>query len=157
MLTLRLSDFSEDDCREAAAIFAEYADTLGFSLEFQHFDAELEDLRALYGPPAGCLILAEDGPGIVAGAVALKCLPEPGVCEMKRLYVRPTFRKTGLGKQLAEAVIAEARAKGYHTLKLDSLKTMTPALGLYERLGFRPTAPYVFNPLPDAVYLSLSL
>lgn len=156
MIALRLSDFSEHDCREAAAIFAEYAETLGFSLDFQRFDAELEDLKALYGPPGGCLILAEDE-GAVAGAVALKPLSEPGVCEMKRLYVRPAFRKTGLGRQLAEALITEARAKGYHTLKLDSLKTMTPALALYERLGFRPTAPYVFNPLPDAVYLALSL
>ncbi|MFT4033102.1 MAG: GNAT family N-acetyltransferase [Siphonobacter sp.] len=157
MITLRKSDFSAEDVQKIRQILLEYADSLNISLDFQHFDQELADLQSLYGWPTGCIILAEDEKKQVLGCVALKPLKETGVCEMKRLYVRPGGQKKGTGRKLAEAIIDFSRKAGYHTMKLDSLKSLSSALKLYEKLGFVPTAPYVHNPHPDAVYMELIL
>jgi putative acetyltransferase len=137
------------------SLFKEYADSLGIDLCFQDFQEELATLPGSYAPPDGRLLLAfhNDQP---AGCVALRPL-EPGICEMKRLYVRPTFRSLGVGKLLAEQVISEARTVGYRRMRLDSLPSMTAALGLYRRLGFREIPPYRADPIEGAVFLELEL
>ncbi len=157
MLTLRQTDFSAADLDQIRFIFQEYADALGINLSFQNFEQELQTLAQVYGPPRGCVLLAENEHQRVVGCVAVKPLKEAGVCEMKRLYVSPSQRGTGLGRQLAEAIITFAREAEYTTMKLDSLQSLTAALRLYEQLGFVTTAPYVYNPLPEAVYLEKSL
>jgi putative acetyltransferase len=92
----------------------------------------------------------------VAGCVAFRPLAE-GVCEMKRLYVRPVFRGRGAARLLVRATIADAVAAGYRWMRLDSLATMKEAIALYESLGFRHTRPYCENPSPHAVFMELDL
>jgi GNAT superfamily N-acetyltransferase len=137
-------------------LFLEYAKSLGFSLCFQNFDKELAGLPGDYAPPEGRLLLAEFAGG-VAGCVALhKC--DAGICEMKRLYLRPQFRGKGLGRVLAEAVIAEAQKIGYERMRLDTVEpVMRDAVGLYRKLGFREIAPYRTNPMPGTLYMELKL
>jgi ribosomal protein S18 acetylase RimI-like enzyme len=138
------------------ALFEEYARSLNFSLCFQGFDQEMATFPAKYAAPSGALLLATVD-GEPAGAVAL-WQQEPGVCEMKRLYVKPQFRKLALGRQLAEAIVAEGRAMGYRAMRLDTIKSsMATARGMYERMGFREVQPYYENPMPDAVYMELAL
>jgi GNAT superfamily N-acetyltransferase len=141
----------------ARALFIEYARQLGHDLGFQHFDEELESLPAGYAAPTGCLLLAQDG-AAWPGCVAVRRLGSSRErCEMKRLYVRPSHRRTGLGRRLAEAVIERARQLGYTVMVLDTLRGMTPARTLYESLGFRETAAYYDNPLEGVVYYELRL
>ncbi|HZQ63834.1 MAG TPA: GNAT family N-acetyltransferase [Gaiellaceae bacterium] len=128
-------------------LFREYADSVGFDLAFQGFEDELADPSAVYA----AILLA---PG--RGCVALRDLGD-GVCEMKRLFVRPAARGTGLGRALAEAVIAEARRRGFRRMRLDTVPSMVEAQRLYEQLGFREIEPYRFNPIPGTRYLELEL
>jgi putative acetyltransferase len=143
------------DVAQAKALFIEYATEQKLDLCFQNFDEELATLPGAYAPPPGRLLLArhEDQ---TAGCVALRPLAE-GVCEMKRLYVRPAFRGQGCGRTLARAIVTEARQIGYALLRLDTLDSMRPALALYESLGFRRIEAYRHNPLCGAVYLELEL
>ena len=140
---------------EVRALFEEYAAALGVDLGFQGFSEELDSLPGAYAPPAGCLLLGRVG-RLPAGCVAMRALA-PGVCEIKRLYVRPDFRATGLGRRLAEAAVAAAQAKGYAAMRLDTLAAMTSARALYRSLGFRPIAAYRHNPVPGAEFLELDL
>ena len=128
---------------------------LGVDLCFQGFQEELDGLPGAYAPPDGRLLLAIDGDR-AAGCVAIMNLGD-GICEMKRLYVQPGHRGQGLGRRLAEAVIAEARAIGYRKMRLDSLTSLTEAAALYRSLGFVEISPYRYNPLPDAVFMELLL
>jgi len=138
---------------QVRGILCEYAASLDFQLCFQSFDQELAGLPGAYAPPAGrCLIAMEDGQ--IAGIVALRALEE-GACEMKRLFVRPAFRRTGLGRRLAEAIVAEARAAGYRVMRLDTVPAMQRAQRLYEGLGFKDTPPYYKNPVPGARFMEL--
>ena len=138
-------------------LFLEYANSLGFSLCFQSFDHELASLPGDYAPPRGRLLFARHHEGMAAGCVALHPL-EDGICEMKRLYVRPQFRGRGLGKRLAEHIIREARALGYQQLRLDTVEpTMREAVGMYRKMGFREVAPYRLNPIEGALYMELTL
>lgn len=141
------------------AIFREYADALGVDLCFQGFDAELAGLPGEYAAPSGHLLLALVD-GQVAGCGALRALHDAdhaNACEMKRLYVRPAFRRFGLGRRLAEALMDEARRCGYSVMLLDTLDDMEAARELYASLGFVETAPYYYNPIPGAHYLRADL
>jgi putative acetyltransferase len=146
---------------DVRAMFIEYAQSLGIDLGFQDFDRELAELPGEYNRVLGkgCLLVAtmDERP---AGVVA--CRPwhhhiENAICEMKRLYVRPDHRGTGLGEALARAVIDEARRLGYAKMRLDSLPFMEKAIRLYESLGFQRIAPYRQNPIEDSVFLELAL
>ncbi|MGA2377459.1 MAG: GNAT family N-acetyltransferase [Candidatus Sulfotelmatobacter sp.] len=141
---------------QARELFLEYAQSLGFSLCFQNFDKELAGLPGDYAPPAGRLLLAE-WEGQLAACVALHKL-EPDTCEMKRLYLRPQFRGKGIGRTLAERIIAEARQIGYRRMRLDTVEpVMKDAVAIYRKLGFKEIAPYCPNPIAGALYMELEL
>jgi putative acetyltransferase len=140
---------------EARGLFEAYAQSLNVSLCFQGFDEELAGLPGDYAAPRGRLLLGLVD-GQARGCAALRPL-EPGVCEMKRLYVRPEARGTGLGELLARRIIAEAAALGYARMRLDTLPQMEAAQALYRRLGFRPIGNYNGNPIPGAVFFELDL
>jgi GNAT superfamily N-acetyltransferase len=124
-------------------LFLEYGESLGFNTCFGGFDQELLALPGDYAPPRGCLLLAREG-GAAAGCVGVRPL-DAASCEMKRLFVRPQYRGQGLGRRLADAAIARARAAGYRRMLLDSLPTMREARTLYAALGFTACAPYYDN------------
>ena len=137
-------------------LFLEYAASLGFSLCFQNFDAELAGLPGDYAPPEGRLLLTE-WEGQLAGCGALHKL-EADICEMKRLYLRPQFRGKGLGRTMAERLIAEAREMGYRRMRLDTVgPVMKDAVAMYRRLGFKEIAPYRENPMAGTLYMELEL
>ena len=154
-LCLRQAE-SPSQIEKVRQLFLEYAQSLGFSLCFQSFDKELAGLPGDYAPPDGRLLLAEYE-GQLAGCVALHTL-EPGICEMKRLYLRPQFRGRGLGRVLAETIINEARNIGYRRMRLDTVEPiMKDAVSLYRLLGFKEIAPYRSNPIEGAMYMELAL
>ncbi len=141
---------------QARELFLEYAASLGFSLCFQNFDAELAGLPGDYAPPSGRLLLAE-WEAQLAGCGALHKL-EADVCEMKRLYLRPQFRGKGIGRVIAERLIAEARAIGYARMRLDTVgPVMKDAVAIYRKLGFKEIAPYRENPMEGTLYMELEL
>jgi putative acetyltransferase len=141
---------------QARELFFEYAQSLGFSLCFQNFDQELAGLPGDYAPPEGSLLLAERE-GQIAGCVALHKL-EADICEMKRLYLRPQFRGKGLGRVLADRIMAEARQIGYRRMRLDTVEpVMKDAVAMYRKLGFKEIAPYRANPIAGAMYMELEL
>jgi len=141
---------------QARSLFLEYGSSLGFSLCFQSFDEELKSLPGAYGPPSGRLLLARHADH-AAGCVALRNL-EAGICEMKRLYVRPADRGVGLGRMLVERVIAEARAIGYDRMRLDTIESARKdAVALYRQMGFEEIAPYSAVPIEHALWLELRL
>ena len=134
------------DAETVRRLFREYGTGLGVDLSFQDFDAELADPFGVYET-----VLIADG-----GCVALRRIDD-ATCEMKRLYVRPEERGGGLGRQLAEAIVSEAKARGYRRMLLDTLPTMTSARTLYASLGFRETEPYRYNPVAGTTFLELVL
>lgn len=144
-----------DELELVRTLFREYAAGLGADLEFQDFERELAALPGKFAPPRGRLLLAVQGEREV-GCVALREI-DAATCEMKRMYVRPQARGRGAGRLLALHLCAQARAAGYSRMWLDTLASLPDALRLYRELGFEPIAPYVYNPLPDAIYLGLEL
>lgn len=154
-----LQPANPEDWEAAREILREYAGSLNVDLCFQQFDRELAELPTEYGAPGGLMLLALVD-GAVAGSGAFRALPDsdyPDACEMKRLYVRPAFRRFGLGRLLAQALLDRASEVGYSTMLLDTLDDMEAARGLYEALGFVEIPPYYFNPIPGAHYLKADL
>lgn len=143
------------------ALCAEYAASLQYtsecaSLEHQGIDDELASLPGRYAPPAGRMLIALDPTGTPVGCVALRPL-ETGICEMKRMYIRPAVRGQGLGRELAVAIINAARETGYGAMRLDTGATMTAAASLYTSLGFRDIPPYNRDPTPGTRWMELRL
>ena len=140
----------QSDFDIARLLFLEYAETLGFSLCFQGFDEELENLPGKYGLPNGGILLAWDELDCV-GCVGLRPLSDT-VSEMKRLYLKPAYRGTGFGRLLAENILKFAIESNYSKIMLDTLSSMESAQGLYRSLGFAETVPYYHNPHPEVVF-----
>jgi len=141
----------------ARELMLEYATSLDFNLCFQGFDEEMRSLPGKYSPPSGRLLLAlwDERP---AGVIALRALAEDGLCEMKRLYVRPEFRGHGIGRILAERVIGEATEIGYARMRLDTVQgNMDRAIAMYRELGFRETIPYYNSPVGQTLFMELDL
>ena len=157
-ITLHYPD-SPELMAAAREILREYGASLNIDLCFQNFDAELAALPGDYAPPQGCLLLAfVDGELAGCGGVrALADVDYANACEMKRLYVRPAFRRFGLGRRLVQALLDEARRAGYSVLLLDTLDDMEAARGMYASLGFEEIPPYYFNPIAGAHYLKAVL
>jgi ribosomal protein S18 acetylase RimI-like enzyme len=152
---------SPEEVRSARELFEEYAAWLGFNLCFQNFEKELAELPGAYAPPDGRLFLAIKDDQI-AGCVALRKIDGgtsgDRVCEMKRLYVRPAFRGTGLGRTLAESIIEAAREVGYTHMRLDTMPgKMDRAIAMYRSFGFRKIEPYYNNPYDEVAFMELDL
>ncbi|MDO9144852.1 GNAT family N-acetyltransferase [Rhodoferax sp.] len=158
--TIQIQAFSENtDLPLVRALFTEYAGSLNIDLCFQNFDAELDALPGDYAPPRGTLVLARSGSELV-GCCAMRPLDAadyPNACEMKRLYVRPVLRGSGVGRRLAEAVMEAAQQAGYATMLLDTLSEMETARAMYQDLGFTEVPPYYYNPIEGAHYLMARL
>lgn len=152
---MRIIQVQGEHIPSVRGLFREYADSLDFDLCFQGFTEELAGLPGYYAPPEGRL-LAVELKGRLIGCVGLRKI-EPGVCEMKRLYVKPEFRGRGLGRALAEAIIEEGREAGYQRMRLDTIVTMVDAVSLYQSLGFREIEPYIFNPIEGVKYMELTI
>lgn len=143
---------------EVAAVrelFEEYATGLGIDLCFQGFAEELATLPGRYAQPSGGVWLAEVA-GTIAGCIALRSLAGDR-SEVKRLYVRPTFRGLGIGRALTQHVMAAAAALGYRWVYLDTLPSMAGAVALYRSLGFTEIKPYYQNPVPGTLFLGREL
>jgi ribosomal protein S18 acetylase RimI-like enzyme len=143
------------DIRTVRELFLEYASSLGVDLSYQGFDRELAALPGDYAAPSGTLLLLGSGPRTM-GCVAVRRFA-PGICEMKRLYVREEFRGRQLGRALAEAAVSWARRAGYRRMRLDTLPSMQGAQELYRRLGFVEIESYRFSPVPGTRFMELQL
>lgn len=148
---------SADDLADVARLFDAYAASLEVDLDYQDFAGELADLPGKYARPAGALLLARDPSGEAIGCVGMRPLSDPGVCEMKRLYVSPAGRGSGLGRALMRSVTDQARRLGYHEMRLDTLPTMAAAQGLYRQAGFEVIPPYYDTPVEGTVFMRLKL
>ena len=147
---------TEADLDATRRLFRAYVESLDFDLDFQDFEDEMAALPGPYAPPDGTILLAEveDEP---VGVVAVQPLDDEGACEMKRLYVTHEYRKQGIGRALASAIVEEARALDYDVMRLDTLASMTAARRLYRSIGFEERHAYYHNPLDDAVYMERPL
>ncbi|RTL57589.1 MAG: GNAT family N-acetyltransferase [Sphingobacteriales bacterium] len=155
---LQLVNITEegDDLDAIRHLFKEYEQELNENLCFQSFEKELNNPLYKYGPPKGVLYLAKWN-NETAGCIALTPMNEEGVCEMKRLYVRPAYRKHKIGKALVEQLLKDAIAAGYTKMKLDTLGKLQTAIQLYKNYGFKETGAYYNNPLSNVVYMEKEL
>jgi len=137
-------------------LFREYEKELDEDICFQSFDEELKDPLKKYGPPSGDLILAywEDE---IAGCIALTKMKESTACEMKRLYVKPFFRKNKIGRVLVEELLSSAKERNYEKMRLDTFLKLHAAVQLYKKFGFENISAYYNNPLPGVVYMEKQL
>jgi len=147
---------SSTDIETARELFREYETWLGMSLCFQGFEEELEGLPGKYAPPEGRLYIVEID-AVPTGCIAMRKL-EDGVCEMKRLYLRENARGHGIGNELIEKLIGDARELGYSKMRLDTYPPkMGKAVKLYESHGFRAIEPYYDNPHDGVLFMELGL
>lgn len=146
---------SEEDFASAAGLFREYAAGLDIDLSFQHFNEELQQVHEMYNQADGGIILAKNENEFIA-CVALRRFA-PNTAELKRMYVKPSFRQLGIGNVLLEKAIEMARSLSYQSICLDTLNSMLPAMQLYEKAGFRKVPAYYHNPNATAVYYELKL
>ena len=137
-------------------LFREYEKELNEDICFQSFEEEVKDPLKKYGPPSGDLMLAywDDE---VAGCIALMKMKEPGACEMKRLYVKPSFRKNKIGRLLIEDLLNSAKERDYKIMRLDTFLKLQSAMHLYQQFGFKNISPYYNNPLAGVVYMEKML
>ena len=150
-----ISALTEAHYQYARNLFVQYADTLGIDLEFQGFSRELATLPGGYAPPLGCILLAEFS-GNYVGCAALRPL-ESKICEMKRLFVIPQYRRRDIGRTLACSVIDRARQMSFEKMRLDTIESMKAAKKLYHSLNFRAIQAYCYNPLENPTYMELDL
>jgi ribosomal protein S18 acetylase RimI-like enzyme len=146
---------TDDLIAKMKKLFYEYAESLGFDLSFQNFKQEMENFPVQYSPPSGCLFVALSGNNAL-GCVGLRSF-DNGICEMKRLYVKPEARGQKIGRALAESIISAATEIGYEHMRLDTIPTMVGANRLYKTLGFQEIQPYRYNPIEGTIYLELNL
>jgi len=147
---------SGDEIATVRGIFVEYAKWIGISLEYQHFDDEVASLPGKYAPPHGRLLLARVD-GVIAGCGALRQI-DGDVCEMKRVYVRPEFRGSGIGGKIIDRLIEDARAIGYRAMRLDTIgDKMGDAIRLYRRIGFHEIAAYYEGAPASTIFMELKL
>ena len=137
-------------------LFREYEKELNEDICFQSFEEELKQPLKKYGPPDGDLLLAywEDE---IAGCIALTKMKEPGACEMKRLYVKPPFRKNKIGRLLVEELLSSAKEREYKLMRLDTFLKLQAAVHLYQQFGFKNISAYYNNPLPGVLYMEKEL
>jgi len=143
------------DVAVAKTLIEEYGASLTIDLEFQGFREEIAEFPRGYSEPDGAVLVAYEG-NAPAGVVALR-RHDATACEMKRLYVRPSYRGKGVGRKLSEELIRIAARQGYARMRLDTLADMYEAIALYRALGFRAIPPYRFNPVEGAQYMELDL
>ena len=157
-ISIRCAEHPVDVAR-AKELFLEYAESLDFSLCFQGFDVEMEQFPGSYAPPDGCLLIAfvSEEPAGVVGLRPIGSADGDGLCEMKRLFVRPRFRKLGIGQLLVRDVIGEAQSRGYLAMRLDTLPSMKSAREIYATFGFVPVGNYNDSPLDDIEHFELDL
>ena len=146
---------TETEYATASKLFKEYADWLNIDLSFQNFEEELLQLKEMYSEPNGSIFLLQEEAAFV-GCVAIR-KKEEGIAELKRMYIKPTTRKTGGGTMLLEKALSAAKLLGYNLIRLDTLANMTPAINLYKKHGFYEIAPYYFNPEENAVFFEKKL
>ena len=155
---LRIKHIIEEgrDLDAIRELFREYEKELNEDICFQSFEDELRDPLKKYGPPSGDLMLAywDDE---VAGCIALTKMKEENACEMKRLYVRPDFRKNKIGKYLVEDLLTAAKERNYRIMRLDTFEKLEPAIHLYHQYGFKNISAYYDNPLNGVVYMEKEL
>ncbi len=144
---------ASEDIEIAKQLFVEYEEFLPFDLSFQNFDDEVANISGRYAAPEGCLLLAEYQ-GHVAGCVGLQRL-SGGICEMRRLFVRPEYQRSGIGKALCRAVIEQAVKIGYTSMRLCT--ALEPPKALYKFIGFKEIEPYKHVPIETAVFMELKL
>ena len=142
-----------NDLKATVKLFRAYASSLDVDLSYQNFEAEMEAMPGKYAPPAGELLLARDRDGTPIVCVGLRPLDAHGCCEMKRLYVVPEGRGSGLGKKLVDAVVKEAERIGYREMRLDTLPSMAGAIALYRKLEFAPIEPYYDTPVIGTIFM----
>ena len=148
---------NDDDLHAVARLFEAYAASLPVDLDYQGFAAELAGLPGKYAPPRGALLLARGTDGTPLGSIGVRSLAPEEVGELKRLYVVPAARGSGLGRALAEAAVEAARGLGHRELRLDTLPSMTAAIAMYEQMGFTRMPPYYGPTPPGTVFMSLTL
>ena len=146
---------TETEYAAASALFKEYADWLNIDLSFQNFEEELLQLKEMYSAPTGDIFLLQQENEFI-GCVAIR-KKEEGIAELKRMYIKPTTRKSGGGTLLLEKALADATLLDYKLIRLDTLANMTPAINLYKKHGFYEIAPYYFNPEKNAVFFEKKL
>jgi ribosomal protein S18 acetylase RimI-like enzyme len=149
---------TQEDLPQVRGLIVEYVKSLNLDLSFQGLEEELRSLPGKYSEPKGSIFVAlcpapaKEGIEELCGIVALRDLGS-GICEMKRLFVSDSYKGLGIGKALVSRILNEATVKGYSAMRLDTLRSMNPALTLYRSFGFSEINPYIYNPIPDAVYM----
>ncbi|MBK6655801.1 carbonate dehydratase [Zoogloea sp.] len=150
-----LGDDDHAEIEHVRQFFRNYAGWLGVDLGYQNFAEEMASLPGAYSPPTGRLFFAELD-GRPAGCIGIRAATE-GVCEMKRLYVEPESRGSGVGRELALAAIKAAKSLGYRKVMLDTLPAMRIAVKLYRELGFKEAPAYYPTPIEGTMFLALDL
>ncbi len=146
---------TEQEYKAAAELFHQYADWLNIDLSFQHFNKEMESLEVMYSLPFGAILLYRHE-NIYKGCVGIRAINSE-MAELKRMFVLPSQQHKGIGNTLLKAALEITKGMGYKSIRLDTLKTMTPAINLYKKYGFIEIPAYYFNPNDTAVYFEKSL